>query len=78
MRLSEQALKSPVNLPLLKGQQAKQEIAVKFDVTFKGIRWYSGRLSDAFDYVQRQWGSTDAAWEKGVKLTPVIKIEPSR
>ncbi len=51
---------------------------MKFDVTFKGIRCYSGRLSDAFEYVQQKWGSTDAAWEKGVKLTPVMTFALSR
>lgn len=49
---------------------------MKFDVIFKGIHWYSGKLSDAYAFVQQQWGSTEAAWEKGVKLTPTTVLQP--
>ena len=43
---------------------------MKFDVTYKGIRQFTGRLAEALDFVQRTWGGRDRAWELGVKLTP--------
>lgn len=51
---------------------------MKFAVTLKGIHWYSGKLSDAYAYVKQTWGSTEAAWEKGVKLTPAIPLVSGR
>ena len=53
-------------------------MAVKFDVTLKGVCWYTGRLQEAFAFVEQKWGSTDSAWERGVKLTPAVQHAVTR
>ena len=45
---------------------------MKFIVTFKGIRRYCGKLASAYEFIEQQWGSCNAAWDMGVKLDPVI------
>jgi hypothetical protein len=48
------------------------EATMKFVVTFKGVRWYCGKLAFACQYVETKWGSLKAAYEMGVKLDPVV------
>lgn len=45
---------------------------MKFVVTFKGIRYYCGKLGYANQYVENRWGSLKAAYEIGVKLDPLL------
>lgn len=43
-----------------------------FDVIFKGIRYFSGKLDAVAGFVATQWGSTEAASHLGVKVVPVM------
>ena len=51
---------------------------MKFVVTFKGVRWYCGILANAYGYIEKKWGSFDAAWAMGVKLAPALEVERGR
>lgn len=39
-----------------------------FRVSYKGITRHSGRLESVFDFLARQWGSSERAFEIGVKV----------
>lgn len=42
-----------------------------FRVSYKGITKHSGRLGSVFDFLVRQWGSAEKAFEIGVKVQVV-------
>ena len=44
---------------------------MKFTVSHKGIRRFSGSLVLAMRYVEEQWGSATQAYEIGVRLIQV-------
>ena len=39
-----------------------------FRVSYKGITKHSGRLESVFDFLVKQWGSAEKAFEIGVKV----------
>lgn len=44
---------------------------MNFTVSHKGIRYFCGMLDDALRFIEKKWGSSDNAWEIGVKVLVV-------
>lgn len=49
-----------------------------FESALKGISGYIGLLAEVCSIVERKWGSTEADWEKGVKLYYLRHSRPYR
>ena len=43
-----------------------------FRVSYKGITQHLGGLESVFEYLVRHWGSSEQAFEIGVKVEPVL------
>ena len=43
-----------------------------FRVSYKGITQHLGGLESVFDFLVRHWGSSEKAFEIGVKVEPVL------
>lgn len=41
---------------------------MRFVITSKALESYLGMLAEAFAAIGQNWGSTEAYWERGVKL----------
>ncbi len=51
---------------------------MRFVVTLKGIRYFSGYLTDSYDFVAQKWGNLNTAWECGVKLVRADSLPKER
>ena len=47
-----------------------------FVVTFRGLRCFLGKFSDACEFIRRHWNSPEAAAEIGVRLFPANRYRP--
>ena len=43
-----------------------------FRVSYKGITQHQGGLESVFEFLARHWGSSEKAFEIGVKVEPVL------
>ena len=43
-----------------------------FRVSYKGITQYLGGLESVFEFLVKRWGTSEKAFEIGVKVEPVL------